>query len=86
MQKQKIWFLNYKQRKDLTMNLVYNLVTQQDAANNILLASEMEKDSTSMNAIAGLTMTFLPGTFTAVSKPITITVNVSLTRGDDRRC
>lgn len=66
MQKQKIWFLNYKQRKDSTMTLVYNLVTQQDAANNILLSSEMKKDSTSMNAIAGLTMTFLPGTFTAV--------------------
>ncbi|KAK5052543.1 hypothetical protein LTR84_002408 [Exophiala bonariae] len=35
MRKQKIWFLNYKNRKDSTMSLVYNLVTQQDAANNI---------------------------------------------------
>jgi hypothetical protein len=67
MKKQKIWFLNYKQRKDSTMTLVYNLVTQQDASNNIELAADMKRDSTSMNAIAGLTMAFLAGTFTAVS-------------------
>lgn len=66
MEKQKIWFLNYKGRKDSTMNLVFNLVTQQDAANNIQLSASMKKDSTSMNAIAALTMVFLPGTFTAV--------------------
>ncbi|KAJ5174370.1 uncharacterized protein N7482_000247, partial [Penicillium canariense] len=63
MKKQKIWFLNYKQRKDSTMSLVYNLVTQQDAANNIQIAHSMKQDSTSMNAIAALTMVFLPGTF-----------------------
>jgi hypothetical protein len=67
MEKQKIWFLNYKGRKDSTMSLVYNLVTQQDAANNIQLSISMKKDSTSMNAIAALTMVFLPGTFVAVS-------------------
>jgi hypothetical protein len=67
MQKQKIWFLNYKNRKDSTMVLVYNLVTQQDAASNIQLAASMKRDSTSMNAIAALTMVFLPGTFIAVS-------------------
>lgn len=49
------------------MGLVFNLVTQQDAASNIQLASSMKRDSTSMNAIAALTMVFLPGTFTAVS-------------------
>jgi len=49
------------------MSLVYNLVTQQDAANNIQIAADMKRDSTSMNAIAALTMVFLPGTFTAVS-------------------
>lgn len=65
MQKQKIWFLNYKNRKDSTMALVYNLVTQQDAASNIQLAASMKRDSTSMNAIAALTMVFLPGTFIA---------------------
>ncbi|EXJ93913.1 hypothetical protein A1O1_02306 [Capronia coronata CBS 617.96] len=65
MKKQKIWFLNYKNRKDSTMSLVYNLVTQQDAANNIELAADMKRDSTSMSAIAALTMVFLPGTFTA---------------------
>jgi hypothetical protein len=67
MQKQKIWFLNYKNRKDSTMALVYNLVTQQDAASNIQIASSMKRDSTSMNAIAAMTMAFLPGTFIAVS-------------------
>ncbi|KAL9617088.1 MAG: hypothetical protein Q9160_008118 [Pyrenula sp. 1 TL-2023] len=65
MKKQKLWFLNYKNRKDSTMSLVYNLVTQQDAANNIELAADMKQDSTSMSAIATLTMAFLPGTFTA---------------------
>ncbi|KAL2834491.1 hypothetical protein BDW59DRAFT_156421 [Aspergillus cavernicola] len=65
MQKQKIWFLNYKNRKDSTMALVYNLVTQQDAASNIQIAASMKRDSTSMNAIAAMTMTFLPETFIA---------------------
>ena len=68
MEKQKMLFLNYKSRKDGTMSLVYNLVTQGDAANNIELAQSMKHDSTSMNAIAGLTMLFLPGTFTSVSQ------------------
>jgi hypothetical protein len=39
--------------------------TQTDALNNIEIAADMKKDSTSMNAIAGLTMVFLL-TFTAV--------------------
>ena len=65
MEKQKIWFLNYKQRKDSTMSLVFNLVTQQDAANNIQIAHSMKRDSTSMTGIAALTMAFLPATFAA---------------------
>lgn len=71
MEKQKMLFLNYKSRKDGTMSLVYNLVTQSDAANNIELAQSMKRDSTSMSAIAALTMVFLPGTFTSVSQLIT---------------
>ncbi len=66
MEKQQCWFENYKERKNSTMNLVYNLVTQQDAANNIGLAASMKRDSTSMNAIAAVTMVFLPATFVAV--------------------
>ncbi|KAI9751612.1 MAG: hypothetical protein M1815_001028 [Lichina confinis] len=66
MEKQKIWFLNCKNRKDSTMSLVYNLMTQQDAASNIQLASSMKQDSPIMNAIAALTMVFLPGTLTAI--------------------
>lgn len=80
LEKQKLWFLNYKNRKDGMMSLVFNLVTQQDAANSIEIAADTKRDSTSMNAIAALTMIFLPGTFTAVSRclplmkcPLTIT-------------
>ncbi|ORY14024.1 hypothetical protein BCR34DRAFT_647262 [Clohesyomyces aquaticus] len=65
VEKQRMLFKNYQSRKDGTMSLVYNLVTQQDAANNIELAASMKQDSASMNAIAALTMVFLPGTFTA---------------------
>ncbi|KAK0638284.1 hypothetical protein DIS24_g9968 [Lasiodiplodia hormozganensis] len=65
LRKQKMWFINYKSRKDGAMNLVYNLVTQNDAENNLLIARDMRRDSASMSAIAALTMVFLPGTFTA---------------------
>ena len=67
MDKQKMWLHNYRDRKDIAMSLVFNLVTQQDAANNIGIAKEMKRDSSSMNGIAMLTMVFLPGTFTSVS-------------------
>lgn len=65
MDKQKMWLHNYRDRKDIAMSLVFNLVTQQDAANNIRIAKEMRRDSSSMNGIALLTMVFLPGTFTS---------------------
>ncbi|KAI9811255.1 MAG: hypothetical protein M1832_000934 [Thelocarpon impressellum] len=65
MEKQKMWLLNYRDRKDIAMSLVFNLVTQQDAANNISIARDMRRDSSSMNSIALLTMIFLPGTFTS---------------------
>jgi hypothetical protein len=65
MEKQKKLFLNFKNRQGSTMNLVYNLVTQQDAASNMQLAASMKQDNTSVNGIAALTMAFLPGTFTA---------------------
>lgn len=67
MDKQKMWLHNYRDRKDIAMNLVFNLVTQQDAANNIEVAKDMRRESSSMNGIAILTMVFLPGTFTSVS-------------------
>ncbi|MCJ1464647.1 hypothetical protein MMC07_003260 [Pseudocyphellaria aurata] len=65
LDKQKMWLYNYRDRKDIAMSLVFNLVTQQDAANNIGIAKEMQRDSSSMNGIALLTMVFLPGTFTS---------------------
>lgn len=66
MEKQQMWFLNYKGRKDTVMNLIFHFNTQTDALNSIELAADMKKDSTSMSAIAGLTMVFLPGTVIAV--------------------
>lgn len=65
MEKQHMWFLNYKSRKESVMGLIFHITAQTDALNNIEIASDMKRDSTSMNAIAGLTMVFLPGTFTA---------------------
>ena len=82
MDKQKMWLRNYADRKDIAMNLVFNLVTQQDAANNIEIAKEMKKDSSSMNGIALLTMIFLPGTFTSV-RTIPFPVKVWLTSESD---
>ncbi|KAF2811503.1 uncharacterized protein BDZ99DRAFT_385208, partial [Mytilinidion resinicola] len=77
MSKQKMWFLNYKSRKHSIMSLVYNLVTQQDAANNFEIAKDMKTDSTSMNSISALTMAFLPGTFAAS----VLSTNIFSTKG-----
>ncbi|KAL4870018.1 hypothetical protein BDV12DRAFT_184791 [Aspergillus spectabilis] len=62
LQKQKIWFLNYKNIKDGTIAPVFKY----DAAINLQIAADMERDSTSMNAIAAVTMASLPGTFTTI--------------------
>jgi hypothetical protein len=42
---------------------VFNLVTQQDSAVNVNIASKMMQDSSAMKTIAVLTMVFLPGAF-----------------------
>lgn len=60
-----MWLFYYKQRKDITISLGFHLVTQQDAANNMEIAYDMRRDSSSMNIIAAMTMLFLPGTFTS---------------------
>ncbi|KAJ7866098.1 hypothetical protein B0H14DRAFT_3084268 [Mycena olivaceomarginata] len=57
-EQQKMWLVNYQSRNQSSMGLVYNLVTQDDAANNISLATDMRGDSASMTAIALLTMLF----------------------------
>lgn len=69
MEKQHMWFLNYRGRKDVVMNMIFHFNTQEDALNSIELAADMKKDSTSMTSIALLTMMFLPGTFIAVRCP-----------------
>ncbi|KAI5859307.1 hypothetical protein GGS23DRAFT_616406 [Durotheca rogersii] len=63
IESQKRWLASYKSRKDIAMNLVYNLVTQQDSATSTTIARETKADSASMKVIAALTMTFLPATF-----------------------
>ncbi|KAF2719630.1 hypothetical protein K431DRAFT_198845, partial [Polychaeton citri CBS 116435] len=60
---QKRLLASYKARKETSMNLVFNLVTQQDSKVNVDISSSMLADSTSMKTIAVLTMVFLPGTF-----------------------
>lgn len=77
MEKQHMWFLNYRGRKDVVMNMIFHFNTQEDALNSIELASDMKKDSTSMTSIALLTMVFLPGTFIAVGVPPTSTIGRS---------
>ena len=67
MEKQHMWFLNYRGRKDVIMNLILHLNAQEHTLNTIQIAAETKRDSTSMTSIALLTMVFLPGTFTAVS-------------------
>ena len=51
-----------KSRKDTTMNLVYNIVSQKEAESSLAIARDSKKDSSSMKAIAALTMVFLPAT------------------------
>ncbi|KAF3052240.1 hypothetical protein E8E11_011041 [Didymella keratinophila] len=65
MEKQHMWFLNYRGRKDVVMNMMFHFNTQEDALNSIELAADMKRDSTSMTSIALLTMVSLPGTFIA---------------------
>ena len=67
MEKQHMWFLNYRGRKDVIMNLISHLNAQEHTLNTIQIAAETKRDSTSMTSIALLTMVFLHGTFTAVS-------------------
>ncbi|RMZ03036.1 hypothetical protein D0860_06960 [Hortaea werneckii] len=63
IESQRRWVISYKARKDIAMNLVFHLVTQQDAATSATIAREAKADGNSMKVIAALTMVFLPGTF-----------------------
>jgi hypothetical protein len=66
------------QKKSLILTQgIFNLIAQQDQNTSIgiardskTLAEESKRDSTSMKAIAIVTMTYLPGTFVAVCSPI----------------
>lgn len=59
---QRRWLASYKARKDIAMNLVFNLVTQQDSETSTDIARDTKDDSASMRVIAVLTMVFLPAT------------------------
>lgn len=62
LESQKRWLQSYKSRKDIAMNLVFNLVTQQDSEVGTSIARDTKDDSASMKIIAVLTMVFLPAT------------------------
>ncbi|CAN9150742.1 unnamed protein product [Alternaria alternata] len=67
MEKQHMWFLNYRGPKDVIMNLILHLNAQEHTLNTIQITAKTKRDNTSMTSITLLTMVFLPGTFTAVS-------------------
>jgi hypothetical protein len=67
IEKQHMWFFNYRGRKDVIMNLILHLNAQAHTLNTIQIAAERKRDSNSMTSIALLTVVFLPGSFTAVS-------------------
>jgi hypothetical protein len=65
---------SWQKKASIQVHGLFNLIAQRDQHTNIAiardsrtLAEESKRDSTSMNAIAAVTMVFLPGTFTAVS-------------------
>ncbi|KAI0893443.1 hypothetical protein F4806DRAFT_475765 [Annulohypoxylon nitens] len=62
LEAQKRWISSYQSRKDIAMNLVFNLVTQQDSETSTDIARDTKEDSASMRVIAVLTMIFLPAT------------------------
>ncbi|KAF2834533.1 hypothetical protein M501DRAFT_922224, partial [Patellaria atrata CBS 101060] len=49
----------------IQLQVLFNLIAQEDQNTNIKIASASKRDSTSMKAIAAVTMAFLPGTFVA---------------------
>jgi hypothetical protein len=74
--KEKMWMSNYRDQSNVTLTLLSIVVGQQDAKDNLDIASSSQKlaaaaakDSRSMNSIAALTMLFLPGIFFAVRPP-----------------
>jgi hypothetical protein len=65
---------SWQKKASIQVHGLFNLIAQRDQHTNIAiardsrtLAEESKRDSTSMKAIAAVTMVFLPGTFTAVS-------------------
>lgn len=63
---------SWKQKANILVQTVFTLTTQRDqelgiqiASDSRTLAQEAKRDSTSMKAIAAVTMSFLPGTFVA---------------------
>lgn len=66
------WVHNCQERTNIRINLFFNLATQRDNRTNLKIAdlttkiaTETQKDSSSMITIAALTLLFLPGTFVA---------------------
>lgn len=66
-----------QKKASIVIQGLFNLTAKKDqeisiqiAKESMIIAEESKKDSTSMKAIAGVTMIFLPGTFVAVSSRI----------------
>lgn len=63
-----MWFKNYISHQQASiLTVVSTFAAQQDVAFHKQLSLSMKQDSTSVKAIAVLTLLFLPGTFTSVS-------------------
>ncbi|KAI1846665.1 hypothetical protein JX266_007238 [Neoarthrinium moseri] len=67
--------LSWERKASIVVAGLFNLISQRDQSTSIEIAkssqdiaTESKRDSTSMKAIAAVTMCFLPGTFVAVSK------------------
>ncbi|KAI9808156.1 MAG: hypothetical protein M1825_004613 [Sarcosagium campestre] len=62
---QKRWLQSYRERMDITMTLMFNLVTQEDSKASAAIAQSTRRDSASMKTIAAMTMLYLPTTTVA---------------------
>jgi hypothetical protein len=68
---------SWQKKASIMVQGIFNLIAQEDQNTSIgiardshILAAESKRDSTSMKTIAVVTMTFLPGTFVAVSSGV----------------
>ena len=73
---------SWQRQASIVVQGIFNLIAQRDQKTTIeiakdskILAEESRRDNISMKAIAAVTMSFLPGTYLAVSKALTLPSN-----------